>query len=131
MPAPGYVHARQYAWIFRSSSLVSRAGVVTSALSTVGAGGVITRAITCSPLLQRRSKRSRSPCDHAFAVHDGEPYDQVVGVIVAADPEDVVETAIPHVAPGERLKPQLRVFVPDQVAIEMSPERFSSPALRV
>jgi hypothetical protein len=72
--AGGQVRARPpVGVVFRSSSLVSRADVVTSALSTVGAAGVITRAIACSPFLQQRSKRSRSPCDHAFAVHHGEP----------------------------------------------------------
>src|SRR5207253_4724085 len=91
---------------------------------------VITRVIALSPLRVRRSTRSCSPCDHAFAVHHGEPRDQAVGVVVSTDPEEVVQTAVPHVSTGERLKPDSPLDGPDEVAIEMSPERLSPPALR-
>src|SRR5207245_6655188 len=64
-------------------------------------------------------------------VHHGEPRDQVVGVVVSTDPEEVVQTAVPRVSTGERLKPYSPVVGPDEVAIEMSPEWFSPPAPRL
>ena len=44
-----------------------------------------------------------SPCDHARALHDGEPCQQMVGVVVAADREQIVEAAVADVAAGEGL----------------------------
>ena len=45
----------------------------------------------------------RSPCDHARALHYGEPCQQMVGVVVAANPEQIVEPAEADVAAGEGL----------------------------
>jgi hypothetical protein len=59
---------------------------------------------TTRPLLPIRSSRlMSSPCGHARALHDGEPCEQAVGVVVATDREQFVEPAVAHVAAGERL----------------------------
>ena len=47
--------------------------------------------------------RPSSPGDHARALHDGEPCEQAVGVVVAADREQIVEPAVADVAAGEGL----------------------------
>ena len=44
-----------------------------------------------------------SPCDHARALDDGEPCQQLVGVVFAADREQVVEATVADVAAGEGL----------------------------
>src|SRR5207247_1621024 len=104
MPAARYVQARQYASIFRSSSLDSRSAVIPGFVSsTVGFTSVITCVMNAPPLHAPRSPWSRSPCDHAFAMHHREPCDQAVRVVVTADPEQVVQTAVPHISTDERL----------------------------
>ena len=55
------------------------------------------------------------------ALHDGEPCEQAVGVVVAADREQLVEPAVAHVAAGERLEPDLAHDRPDQIPIEVRP----------
>ena len=54
-----------------------------------------------SCLLQ--AARRRSPCDHARALHYCEACQQMVGVVLAADPEEVVDSAVADVAAGEGL----------------------------
>src|SRR6267142_5214710 len=104
MPAARYVQARQYASVFRSSSLESRSAVATVFVSAaVGCISVTTCVINAPPLCEPRPPCSRSPCDHAFPIHHSEPCDQAVGVVVTADSQEVVQTAVPHVATDERL----------------------------
>src|SRR5512145_3115599 len=84
---------------------------------------------TTRPLLPARSSRlMSSPCGHARALHDGEPCEQPVGVVLAADREELVEPAVARVAAGERLEPDLAHDRPDQVPVEVSPEWLSPPA---
>src|SRR6059036_1902344 len=114
MPAARYVQARQYASIFRSSSLDSRSTVIPVFVSsTVGFTSVITCVMNATPLHAPRPPCSRSPCDHAFPMHHCKPRDQAVGVVVAADPGEVVQTAVPHVSADERLEPHAAVDRPD------------------
>src|SRR5207245_9904804 len=80
-------------------------------------------------LHERPATRTRSQGDHALAVHRGKPRDQAVGVVVAADPGEVVQTALPDVSAGERLEPHAAVDRPDEIPIEVSPARLSPPAL--
>src|SRR3989442_8623152 len=138
MPAARYVQARQYACTFRSSSLDSRSAVASVfASAAVGCTCLINDVMTAPPFHDPRSTTfheprspcSRSPCDHALAVHHGKPRDQAVGVVVAADPGQVVQTAVPHVSARERLEPHAAVDRPDEIPIEVSPARLSPPAL--
>src|SRR5678816_1655709 len=69
-----------------------------------------------------------SRCDHALALHDGEPCEQAIGVIVTADREQLVEAAVAHVAAGERLQPYLAHHRPDEIPIEVRPEWLPPPA---
>src|SRR6266542_4362161 len=128
MPAARYVQARQYACVFRSSSLESRSAVFLASVP-VGRTSVISCVMSSPPLCEPRSPCSRSPCDHAFPVHYRKPRDQAVGVVVTADPEEVVQTAVPRVSADERLEPHLARDRPDEVPIEMNPARLSAPAL--
>src|SRR3989442_14162101 len=66
----------------------------------------------------------------ARGAHSATPRAHPTGVVASTAPEGVVKTAVPHVSTGERLKPDSPVDGPDEVAIEMSPERLSPPALR-
>src|SRR5437899_3552597 len=129
MPAARYVQARQYASIFRSSSLESRSAMPVFVSAAVGFVSVITCVMNAPPLHAPRSSWSRSPCDHAFPMHHREPGDQTVQVVITADPDEVVHTAVPHVTTDERLEPQPALDGPDEVPIEMSPAGLSSPAL--
>src|SRR5688572_2237688 len=84
---------------------------------------------TTRPLLPVRSSRlMSSPCHHARALHDGEPRQQAVRVVVAADRKQFVAPSVAHVAAGERLEPDLSHDRPDQVPIEVRPEWLSPPA---
>src|SRR6266550_3232034 len=130
MPAARYVQARQYACTFRSSSLDSRSAVASVfASAAVGCTCLINDVMTAPPFHDPRSPCSRSPCDHAFPMHHCKPRDQAVGVVVAADPGEVVQTAVPHVSADERLEPHAAVDRPDEIPIEVNPARLSSPAL--
>src|SRR5262252_1108553 len=130
MPAARYVQARQYASIFRSSSLVTRSAVETVlASAAVGCTCVISSAMSSPPLLEPRPAWTGSPCDHSFPLHHCEPRDQSVRVVVTADTQEVVQTAVPHVATDERLKARPALDHPDEVPVEVSPARLSPPAL--
>src|SRR5262249_39480806 len=130
MPAARYVQARQYASILRSSSLESRSDVAAVFVSAaVCCPLVIISAMRAPPLHEPRSNCLRSPCDHAFSMHHREPRDQAVGVVVAADSEQVVQTAVPHVSADEGLKPHPAFHRSDEITVEVSPARLSSPAL--
>src|SRR5215470_11114076 len=122
MPAARYVQARQYASSFRSSSLESRS-VVTPGVDSVAVGraSVISCVIYSPPL-------SRSPCDHSFPANHREPRDQAFGLVVTADAEEIVQTAIPRVTTDQRLKPEPAFDGPDEVTVEVSPGRLSPPA---
>src|SRR5262249_58880207 len=99
MPAARYVRARQYASILRSSSLESRSDVAAVFVSAaVCCPFVIISAMRAPPLHEPRSNCLRSPCDHAFSMHDPEPRDQAVGVVVPADPDEGIQTALPHLS---------------------------------
>src|SRR5215471_17659871 len=128
MPAARYVQARQYACVFRSSSFESGSAVFFVSVP-VGRTSVISGVMSFPPLCEPRSSCSRSPCDHAFPMHHRESRDQAVGVVVTADPEQVVQTAVPRVSADERLEPHLARDRPDEVAIEVHPDRLSPPAL--
>jgi hypothetical protein len=45
--------------------------------------------------------RLRSPGHHAFAAHHCKSHRHIVGIVVAANAEEVVQTAIPHISPRE------------------------------
>src|SRR5262249_41206492 len=90
---------------------------------------VISGVMSFPPLCEPRSSCSRSPCDHAVPTHHRESRDQSVGVVVTADPEEVVQTAVPRVSADERLEPHLARDRPDEVAIEVNPDRLPPPAL--
>src|SRR5437660_11818139 len=62
-------------------------------------------------------------------MHHCKPRYPAVGVVVAADPGEVVQTAVPHVSADERLEPHAAVDRPDEIPIEVNPARLSSPAL--
>src|SRR5262245_54342875 len=80
-------------------------------------------------LSEPRPARSRSPCDHSFPLHHREPRDQSVQLVVTADTQEVVQTAVPHVSADERLKPRAALDHPDEVPVEVRPARLSPPAL--
>src|SRR4029453_6204324 len=70
-----------------------------------------------------------SPCDHARALHDGKPREQAVGVVLAADREQIVESPIAHVAAGERLESNLARDRPEEIPVEVRPECLAPPAV--
>jgi hypothetical protein len=60
-------------------------------------------------------------------MHHREPREQAVGVVVAADPHEVVQSAVRYVSAGERLEPSVGLY---QVTVEVRPERPLPPTLR-
>src|SRR5215831_11628790 len=115
MPAARYVQARQYASIFRSSSFESRSAPVFG--SAVGCACVITSAMIAPPLNEPRPAWSGSPCDHSFPLHHCKPRDQSVQLVIAADTQEVVQTAVPHVSAHERLEARPAVDHPDEIPV--------------
>src|SRR3989442_6403850 len=125
MPAARYVQARQYASIFRGSSLDSRSTVIPVFVSsTVGFTSVITCVMNAPPLHAPRPPCSRSPCDHAFPMHHCKPRDQAVGVVVAANPEELVQPPETHGSAGEGQEPAV---VHHEGTILIISRRQSSP----
>src|SRR5215471_4199410 len=127
MPAARYVQARQYASIFRTSSLESRSAAVFGS-AAVGCACVISSAMIAPPLHEPRPVRSSSPCDHSFPLHHRKPRDQSVQLVIAADTQEVVQTAVPHVSAHESLKARPAIDHPEEVPVEVRPARLSPPA---
>src|SRR5262245_9062555 len=127
MPAARYVQARQYASIFRSSSLESRSAAVFGS-AAVGCACVISSAMIAPPLCEPRPTGSGSPCDHSFPLHYREPRDQSVQAVITTDTQQVVQTAVPHISADERLKAGPAIDHPDEVPVEVGPASLSPPA---
>src|SRR4030095_16599926 len=63
--------------------------------------------------------------DHARAAHHGEACHHAVRVVIPADAEEVVQTAVANVSPREGPQSPVRH---DDISVEVSPDGLTSPA---
>src|SRR5262249_28785865 len=97
--------------------------------AAAGRPWVTTLAMSPRPFCEPRPAWTASSGDPGSPLPHCEPRDQSVGVVVTADTQEVVQTAVPHVATDERLKARPALDHPDEVPVEVSPARLSPPAL--